>query len=208
MTKALLASALLLLGVATAGARRAADFFTSAPDRVMRLLPQATRLDMLDYHRYGSDRPSKNQFDGSAVLIDESDAVVSFQVDKDVTMQVAMLASPSDTVIALVTTLRLPVADSSLEFFSPDWKPMGKAPASMPAYSDWLTPEGASRADEVNVSLPFIPATASFNSDATVLTITNESPFFLEDEDTERLRPLVRDSITYDISGTRFRQRR
>lgn len=208
MTKVLLASALLLLGVATAGARRAADFFTSAPDRVMRLLPQATRLDMLDYHRYGSDRPSKNQFDGSAVLIDESDAVVSFQVDKDVTMQVAMLASPSDTVIALVTTLRLPVADSSLEFFSTDWKPMGKTPASMPAYADWLTPEGASRADEVNVSLPFIPATASFNSDATVLTITNESPFFLEDEDTERLRPLVRDSITYDISGTRFRQRR
>lgn len=37
----------------------AADFFANAPLRIFPTIDRTTRLDMLDYYRSGSDKPSK-----------------------------------------------------------------------------------------------------------------------------------------------------
>ncbi len=205
----ILAVLALTLAIAGVAGRTASEFFVAAPDRIIRLLPQSTRMDMLDYYRFGSDRPSINRFGGPAILRGEHDAVVEFEVDKDVEMQLAVIpAGKSDTIVALITTCKLPAADSSIEFFDPSWRPLTKGMPAVPAYAVWLTGEGAAKADEINVRLPFIPCSAAFNDDATVLTFTNEAGHYLDSEVAEKLMPLLVPSIVYDIVDGHFKLRK
>ena len=204
-TALLIAAALC---VAAAAARTAADFFVAAPDSVIRLLPQATRLDMLDYNRYGSDRPSTNQFNGPAILRTESDAIVEFDVDRDISMQLAVIPAGSDTVVALVTTCLLPVPDSSIQYFDTSWRPVAKGLPAIPAYTDWLTPEATRTPGPVEVELPFIPVSAAFSPGATVLTFPNQAQAYLDSATWTRIQPMMTPAIAYDIKGGRFTQRR
>lgn len=187
------------MSAATAG-----ELFVSAPDYVVSLLPANVRLDMRDYFTFGSPRRSTNVARGEAYIKRLGDKVAEIVPDKDVNIQIAVLEGRSDTVVAVVTTLRSPMADSAIDFYTPGWEP-AEAPVVMPAYEQWLTPEGAAHVEELRLVMPFLPVSAAFNDDATVLTLTNEAPFYLADEDYERVKPWLLGSIVYDIDATTFK---
>jgi len=197
---------LVCLGVT---ARTARDFFVSAPDSVLELLPQSTRLDMLDYFEFGSTRASQNNFNGEARMMSVSDAVVSFAVDKDVNMQIAVISTAqTDTVLALVTTLHMPPADSSISFFDLSWNQVSKAPFVMPAYDEWLTPDGKASRTDVQAELPFMPVNAIFDTEAKVLSLTNEAPLYLDSTRADSIRSKIETSKVYDIKTGKFMLRK
>lgn len=179
----------LMLWLAMAGvapARTASEAFTAAPDRIVRLLPQSTRLDMLDYFNYGSTRASDNYFGGKSRITAVTDAAVSFQVGEAVDMQIAVIPrAKADTVFAVVTTIALPAADSSVDFYDTDWRPLKKPLAAMPAYDDWVTAEGKTHIDELRLHLPFMPVQASVSPDGHRLVLTNSAPEFLAKSQTK-----------------------
>ena len=185
-------------------ARTATEFFTTAPDSVVRLLPQSTRLDMVDYFNYGSKRASQNYFGGDARITSIGDALVSLDVDSDVAMQMAVISAKSDTVLAVVTTLSLPSRDSSVKFYATDWKPLKKAPFSFPDYASWLTADGARNQGDIELFMPFIPVYASFNDDATELILQNKADEYLDKTTYEELAPLMTGEKVYSTSPAKF----
>lgn len=185
-------------------ARSAGDFFATAPDRVVKLIPQSTRLDMVDYFNYGSTRPSQNAFGGNTRITALSDATVDFIVDEGVSMQIAVIPTKSDTIIAVVTTLYMPVADSSIKYFDKDWAELRSAPFTMPYYDDWLTSDARTRLDEIKMHLPFIPVKAEFSQDATGLILTNGAEEYLGKEQYKEYAPFLVPAKTFIISSGRF----
>lgn len=164
-----------------AQARTATDFFTTAPDAVIRLIPQATRLDMVDYFNYGSQRASDNFFGGPARIASISDNTLSFNADDNVSVQLAVIPARTDTVIAIVTTLALPVKDSAVKFYTKDWQPLKKSVFEMPPYTGWVTSEGLSNETDLRLNLPFMPVEAVFSDDASSLTLYNRAADYLGD---------------------------
>lgn len=196
----------LFIGVAALGlhGRTATEVFTTAPDRVVRLIPQSTRLDMVDYFNFGSDHPSENFFGGSARMTAISDAVVDFQIDEGVNMQIAVLPTKTDTIFAVVTTLAIPSRDSSIKFYSKDWQLLAKQPFTMPAYEEWLTDEGKANKVDITLNLPFMPVSASFTTDGSTLVLTNEAPQFLGERQTLPFDKWLIESKTYDVKSAQF----
>lgn len=205
MKKALLIICLAVLAGLGMAARTARDFFVAAPDAVLRLLPQATRLDMLDYFEFGSTRASTNGFGGEARMTALSDAVLAFDVDKDVNMQLAVIPGlKADTLLALVTTMHMPVADSSIRFFNTDWEPAAKAPFAMPGYAEWLSADGLAGRSDVQAELPFMPVSADFDTEALVLLLNNEAPKYLDESLSDSIAPKIVSSKVYDIKDGKF----
>ena len=197
-----------LIAPLSLAARSAADFFISAPDAIFRLLPQSTRMDMVDYFNYGSSRASDNYFGGEAKINELSESYISFDIDRDVTVCINLLpTTKGDTVIAMVTTLSLPVEDSELSFFSSDWQPISPPPVKIPSYDEWITPLGKSEAANIGLFLSFIPVKAEFSRDGRTLTFSNGALSFLgnsADVSPEMLVP----EIIYDVEGARFTRRK
>lgn len=172
-----------------ASGRTATEFFTSAPAEVIRLIPESTRLDMVDYFNYGSTRASDNYFGGPARVKAISDATVTFEVDENVEMQIAVIPQKNDTVIAVITTVFVPTADSSVKFYDKNWDPLKKPPYKMPEYGDWLTREGKENEAEITLQLPFIPVYARVSDDGLSLTLTNGAKDYLSKATLKELAP-------------------
>lgn len=199
----LLIALLALLG-REAGAVTALDCFVSAPDSIVPLLPRAIRLDMADYYNYGTARASDNAAGGSAIIRCASAKVADISIDDGVQLQIALLTSPADTLVAVVTTLQTPARDSDIKYYDMRWHPVtGHAPA-MPAYIDWMLDSTGPGVEDIRLTLPLIPASAMFNPAADTLLITHDAARYLTDSDYGRVRPLLRDAITYSIDGTTF----
>ncbi|MDE6277912.1 MAG: DUF3256 family protein [Muribaculaceae bacterium] len=164
----------LMLCVALAGtalaaqARAALDFFTDMPVDAFNLLSRITRQDMIDYYNAGLTTGSDNIFGGKARILRASDNSVDFLVSKHSTATLAVLPAGSDTVIAIIETVKTPTPDSSIAFFrASDWS---RIPVALPTMRDFLTPEGRkarlSAADFPDMNF----YTVEFNPDTSVFT--------------------------------------
>lgn len=199
----------MVLGMALAGAARtAADFFMSMPASVLPLFTDTQRQDMIDYYRYGSDRATPNMFRGASRITAESETVLTVSVAENSQMQVAVIASKSDTIVAVISTVSLPVQDARIDFYDRNWQPLRRQPVAMPEFTDWITKDGEAHLADITLALDFIPMTISYDAEAATLTFHNNAEGLLAAEDAERLRPWMHQDIIYDINGTKFRRRK
>ena len=199
----------MALGMALAGAARTvADFFMSMPASVLPLFTDTQRQDMIDYYRYGSDRATPNMFRGASRITAESETVLTVSVAENSQMQVAVIASKSDTIVAVISTVSLPVQDARIDFYDRNWQPLRRQPVAMPEFTDWITKEGEVHLADITLALDFIPMTISYDAEAATLTFHNNCEGLLAAEDAERLRPWMHQDIIYDINGTKFRRRK
>lgn len=203
-----LTALIVALCAATAQAASVVEFFKNAPQHIFPLLPQAARLDMADYFAFGSTNPTRNSFGGNARITSLSDLVLGADIDTGVAVQIALLTSQkTDTVIAVVTTVDTPMPVSSIEFFDKTWKPLKRPPFKMPDYSAWLTEDGRKDRSTVQMQLPFMPVSAAFDPQASMLVLTNQASSYLEPTDFQKVMPLIVQSVTYDISESKFKKR-
>lgn len=199
----------MTLGMALAGAARTvADFFMSMPASVLPLFTDTQRQDMIDYYRYGSDRATPNMFRGASRITAESETVLTVSVAENSQMQVAVIASKSDTIVAVISTVSLPVQDARIDFYDRNWQPLRRQPVAMPEFTDWITKDGEAHLADITLALDFIPMTISYDAEAATLTFHNNCEGLLAAEDAERLRPWMHQDIIYDINGTKFRRRK
>jgi len=189
----------------TASALTASAVFADAPAAVFPTIDRLTRLDMLDYFNSGSDKPSKNIMAGDSRVLALTDRQISVQTSGVQTVELSLLPQKADTLFLVVTTVRTPVPDSSVELFTSRWKPVKRDFFKAPLLADWVLPEGKAQMETLENIYPFTLASATFNADTQVLTLTNNLGDYLPEIESKGMEKLLRPTIEYRWDGKRFK---
>ncbi|MCC8070695.1 MAG: DUF3256 family protein [Bacteroidales bacterium] len=194
-------------GTATIGAQglTASEAFASAPQQIFPLLDLNTRLDMMDYFNSGSTTASTNNLQGKSRITTLNDDNMIIELTEATTCQLAILPAGKDTIIAVITTVATPVADSSLALYSDDWETDLTARAwKAPTLLEWLTTDGRSHRDEVEGIVPFMLVKYTYDPSQQVLTLTNNTSAFLGDDVYSIVGSYISPVLTYRWTGKAF----
>ncbi|MDE5981790.1 MAG: DUF3256 family protein [Duncaniella sp.] len=183
----------------------AAKAFVDAPQKIFPLLESNVRMDMVDYFSNGLDTRSGNSLNGKSVITDLTPAVLSARMTDSSSIQLALLTSGNDTIIALVSTVAAPGLDSNIKFYNSKWQPLPDGRYfSRPGWKEWLNSEGQAHRDEVEMQVPFMLASYNIDPESGRLTIANNLDRFLDEEMYESLKPYLQPQLVYIWNGKKF----
>ena len=180
------------------------SLFLSAPDELMPALPYATRLDMLDYFNYGSNRAIQNIFGGESRILSINESDMTVQAPDVHTYQIILLKKGKENIIAVITTLLTPTADSHIDFYDMQWQKTDNKLFEAPTLKNWLTSEGQKHLADIENALPFTLVSYSYDPQNSILTLTNNSCQTLSAEDNEKLSQYFIPSISYKWNGKKM----
>lgn len=181
--------------------------FIDAPAHIFPSIDRSTRLDMLDYFNSGSDKPSKNAFKGNARVLALSPAAITFSTSDVQTVDLALVPARTDTLIMVITTLKTPVEDSTVEFYTRSWQPAGEGLFIVPQLSDWMTPEGEKRRDDIENLYPITLARCVYDPGSRTLTLENKLGDFLPENQAAWAKGLLRGKLVYQWNGKKMVRR-
>lgn len=183
----------------------AADLFVSAPSSVFPTIDPMTRMDMIDYFQAGSGKPSKNLVGGECRIIEESPQRLTLQTSavSEYTLALLPASSGKGDIVMLSRTLKTPVEDSSVTFYTTDWKEI-KGLFSVPTLEEWMLPEGKKKRKDVENAVPFVLAKLEYFPDRQAVTFTNNLSEYIPEESLGLAQGALRKSLTYRWDGKRF----
>ncbi len=200
-----------LLAAMSAQAENVRDFFITEPGNVFELLTQGVRAAMVTMAEQGKKIESDNLHGGTA-KIDSLDATYMSVRCSDVKQVELKLLTKgkSDTVIAVVETVKLPAPDSRISFYSTKWKPIpvskcmaGGAPTMQLFIKDG-TPRKMEEEVMRHISFPLIMMT--FGKTDGRLVVSQQMASFLSRDEYSKIRPYLNDAVTYSIVGTKLKR--
>ena len=171
--------------------------FVAMPDSVTPLLTKVNREDCIDFLDSNMKAVVKNRFGNVAEMKVLTDDYVLMQTSEVGTLEMKLLPLADSTkVICMVKTVNVPVADSSVRFYTSDWsqqldvKEFLQLP-SMDAFflpNDSLKDEAILTRKKADMHL----MKAQLSKEDTFLTFTYTTPDYLNEEDREKLLPHLR----------------
>ena len=185
--------------------------FVAMPDFVTPLLTKVNREDCIDFLDSNMKAVVKNRFGNVAEMKVLTDDYVLMQTSEVGTLEMKLLPLADSTkVICMVKTVNVPVADSSVRFYTSDWsqqldvKEFLQLP-SMDAFflpNDSLKDEAILTRKKADMHL----MKAQLSKEDTSLTFTYTTPDYLNEEDREKLLPHLRkEPIVLRWSEGKFR---
>lgn len=185
--------------------------FVAMPDSVTPLLTKVNREDCIDFLDSNMKAVVKNRFGNVAEMKVLTDDYVLMQTSEVGTLEMKLLPLADSTkVICMVKTVNVPVADSSVRFYTSDWsqqldvKEFLQFP-SMDAFflpNDSLKDEAILTRKKADMHL----MKAQLSKEDTSLTFTYTTPDYLNEEDREKLLPHLRkEPIVFRWSEGKFR---
>lgn len=185
--------------------------FVAMPDSVTPLLTKVNREDCIDFLDSNMKAVVKNRFGNVAEMKVLTDDYVLMQTSEVGTLEMKLLPLADSTkVICMVKTVNVPVADSSVRFYTSDWsqqldvKEFLQLP-SMDAFflpNDSLKDEAILTRKKADMHL----MKAQLSKENTSLTFTYTTPDYLNEEDREKLLPHLRkEPIVLRWSEGKFR---
>ena len=185
--------------------------FVAMPDFVTPLLTKVNREDCIDFLDSNMKAVVKNRFGNVAEMKVLTDDYVLMQTSEVGTLEMKLLPLADSTkVICMVKTVNVPVADSSVRFYTSDWsqqldvKEFLQLP-SMDAFflpNDSLKDEAILTRKKADMHL----MKAQLSKEDTSLTFTYTTPDYLNEEDREKLSPHLRkEPIVLRWSEGKFR---
>lgn len=190
-------------------ARTIKDLFVSEPGRLMPLLSQSTKMDMIDYLEAGRMAEVNNALGKGTHFINVTDNYMSIQMSKSSTVELLLMPiSKKDSVIVAITTIALPAKDSRIEFYTTDWGKYkhNKRFIKEPAMKDFISiPKGDKTKKETILSaidFPIIQYT--INPDNHTIVARHGLEEYMSKEDYKKIKPYLRDSISYTRKAGSF----
>ena len=185
--------------------------FVAMPDSVTPLLTKVNREDCIDFLDSNMKAVVKNRFGNVAEMKVLTDDYVLMQTSEVGMLEMKLLPLADSTkVICMVKTVNVPVADSSVRFYTSDWsqqldvKEFLQLP-SMDAFflpNDSLKDEAILTRKKADMHL----MKAQLSKEDTSLTFTYTTPDYLNEEDREKLLPHLRkEPIVFRWSEGKFR---
>ncbi len=181
--------------------------FSTAPRKVLPLLSEDTRLDMIDYYNSNMTTASDNDLGGRSRITSLSPEQLTVQLTDANTCQLSVLPGSKNQLIALITTVKSPTPDSRMAVYLPDWsRDVTSTVFTKPKLADWLTDEGRKHLDEVEVTVPFLLISYSYDPATSTLTLTNNAAQFLGKEVYDTVSAYMLPKIDYKFNGQRFQR--
>jgi hypothetical protein len=176
-----------------------AGFFVRMPDEYILQLEDAWRKDLVDLYRSGKTAALDNTMGGRTVLLKLTPDYLLLQSTSRSTVEMKFLPLVNHThIVCVVTTVSAPAADSRVEFFTTDWKPL-------PADGIWEPPAAGRflKADAPRDSEAFREAMSCLDMDLVhfrlseddaVLKAEYTTPNYLNGEDRAKVMPFLKEA--------------
>ena len=190
-------------------AQEAKTLFVNMPDSLSPLLTKVNREDCIDFLESKMKAQVENRFGKKSEMTDLSKDYIRMQMSSQSTWQMKVLAlNDSTNVICTVSTACAPACDSSIRFYTDDWKPLTASLfITLPVMGDFLnTPDSAGvyEFDEARRSADILLMKADFNKENTELTLTLTTPDYMSKETAEKLKPFLRRPVVYHWKNGAF----
>lgn len=182
--------------------------FADAPLEIFPTIDRTTRLDMIDYYNSGSAKPSKNAFKGDARVLSLSDAQITFSTSDIQQVELSLIPHKSDTLIMVITTIKTPVDDSDVRFYTSGWKPVKDRLFIVPQLSDWMTAEAEPRKSDLENLFPITLARCVYEPSTGTLTIENKLGDFLPEDQVAWAKGLLHAKLVYQWNGKKMERKK
>ena len=171
--------------------------FVNMPDSLSPLLTKVNREDCIDFLESKMKAQVENRFGKKSEMTDIGKDYIRMQMSAQSTWQMKVLAlNDSTNIICTVSTVCAPACDSSIRFYTDDWKPLTTSLfITLPLMDDFLNaPDstGVYKFDEARRSADMLLMKADFNKENTELTLTLTTPDYMSKETAEKLKPFLR----------------
>lgn len=179
--------------------------FTTAPVDVYPFIDRSMRLDMLDYHSSGIDKRMVNSLGDSCSILPSEESLLNVSTAPGLVHTFVPLEGKSGQIIMIITTADTPSPDSSVAFYTHDWKPL---PAdrflSLPDMDNWFSKLSRDDRDMIREYVPFLTYTATFSPSSLTLTLVPTQGDYIDPDRTDRVKTLLVPSIEYKWNGKKF----
>lgn len=201
----LLFSILLSLSV---NAQDINSVFISMPDSLSPLLTKVNRQDFADFLSSGMKAVVKNRFEGKSEMLKLTDTYLKLKTTSSSSEEMKLLPlNDSVNVVCVVKTYAGPAEDSSVSFYSTDWKELPlRNFISLPEHEDFYKPS----ADSVSVvtkedfasEMYMMKAELSDKDNTIVFKCTSSET--MGKESAEQVKPYTLDSLRYNWKNGKF----
>lgn len=190
-------------------AQEAKTLFVNMPDSLSPLLTKVNREDCIDFLESKMKAQVENRFGKKSEMTELSKDYIRMQMSPQSTWQMKVLAlNDSTNVICAVSTVCAPACDSSIRFYTDDWRPLTESLfITLPVMDDFLNaPDSAGiyEFDEARRSADMLLMKVDFNKENTELTVTLTTPDYMSTETAEKLKPFLRRPIVYHWKNGAF----
>lgn len=209
LVPAILFSLISVLSLTSLQAQEAKTLFVNLPDSLSPLLTKVNREDCIDFLESNMKAQVDNRFGKKSEMTELGKDYIRMQMSELTTWQMKVLAlNDSTNVICTVATACAPACDSSIRFFTTDWKELPTSTyITLPAMNDFLNAPDSTEIyayDEARRSADILLLKADFNKDNTELTVTLATPDYMSKEAAEKLKPFLRRPIVYQWKNGAF----
>lgn len=209
LVPAILFSLISVFSLTSLHAQEAKTLFVNLPDSLSPLLTKVNREDCIDFLESNMKAQVDNRFGKKSEMTDLGKDYIRMQMSPLTTWQMKVLAlNDSTNVICTVSTACAPACDSSIRFFTTDWKELPTSSyITLPAMNDFLNAPDSTEIyayDEARRSADILLLKADFNKDNTELTVTLATPDYMSKEAAEKLKPFLRRPIVYRWNNGAF----
>lgn len=187
-------------------AQEAKTWFVQMPDSLSPLLTAVNRADCIDFLESKMKAQVNNRFGRKSEMTELSKDYIRVQMSAQSDWQMKVLATSDTTqVICTVSTVCGSACDSSIRFFTTNWREL---PASdfitLPLMDDYFEVSDSIDYGSARAQADMLLAKADFSPKDDVLTFTFTTPDYLEKETAEKLKPFLRRPITYTWEEGKF----
>ncbi len=179
--------------------------FTSAPNSVYPLLEQSARLDLIDYATSGIDKTIVNHLSDSCRITVCNDFELTIETEGGLSYSFFPLQRKSETIIMLITTVDTPDADSTVKFYTHNWKQIPTNDIlQLPSMKDWTKKIDKQQRKMLDEQLPFLTVEAKYDPATTSLTFTPTPGDYIDADNLDNVKSLLLSQITYKWNGKKF----
>lgn len=138
--------------------------FITMPDALLPQLDVNARKDLLDLYKAGHATNVKGRM-GNITLERLDEKTLLLSLSEKSTMQIALLPAKPSPVVAVVQTVKMPAADSRIDFYDTNWTVRDAAALLTPPRSeDFFVGSRQEKADAAQ-SLPLLPMEYRISND-------------------------------------------
>lgn len=177
---------------------------------VFPMLSQDVRRQMVQaYSQTGKRVTTTNRLGGDSKILQMDDRHLTLSTSQCATMELQLLTSGRDTVVAVITTVRVPAPDSRIDFYDTRWNQLAYK-FKAPAMADFIkagTPDDKAASLLADIRFPLITYTFA-GAAHDVLVAEQRLADFCSKTEYQRFAPYMVERIGYAVQGVKLKRQK